>query len=50
MHHCEYSANEAIFLAGDKVEAAMYFVREGLVTLEMNRGQDHQVIEAGGYM
>jgi CRP-like cAMP-binding protein len=49
MHHCEYSGNDAIFRAGDKIEAAMYFVREGSVTLKMNRGQDHQVIDAGGY-
>lgn len=49
MHRYEYSKKEAIFQAGQKVEAAMYFVREGVVTLLYNKGETKQVIEAGGY-
>jgi CRP-like cAMP-binding protein len=49
MHRCEYSHKEYIFKAGQKVEAAMYFVREGSVVLLYNKGETTQVIEAGGY-
>jgi CRP-like cAMP-binding protein len=49
MHHCEYSDGETIFKASEKVEAAMYFCREGFVTLELNKGESHQTIEAGEY-
>lgn len=35
--------------AGEKIEPAMHFVREGSVRLETNKGKDKQVIEAGGY-
>jgi CRP-like cAMP-binding protein len=38
-----------IFKVGDKVEAAMYFIREGGVTLLMDKGRTQQTIEAGGY-
>ena len=51
MHHCEYShsVDEIIMKAGEKVEPAMYFVREGCVTLEMNRGQTKQTIAKGSF-
>lgn len=61
MHRCEYEASNegiggdqgradmTIFKVGDKVEAGMYFVRQGGVTLWMDKGQTQQVIEAGGY-
>ncbi|CAB9503334.1 MAP kinase-activated protein kinase 2 (Fragment) [Seminavis robusta] len=51
MHSCDYATQgEPIFKAGDKVEAAMYFVRTGSVTLETNRGQTPpQTIQEGGY-
>ena len=49
MHHCEYSQEETILQAGQKVEAAMYFVREGSVRLELSRGRDKRMIERGGY-
>jgi len=49
MHHCEHTKDETIFKAGEKVEAAMYFVREGSVRLELNKGKDIQIIEKCGY-
>jgi protein kinase A len=49
MHRCEYNDQEYIFKAGQKVEAAMYFVRQGSVRLIFNKGESSQVIEAGGY-
>jgi CRP-like cAMP-binding protein len=49
MHHCEYGQDQVIFKVGQKVEAAMYFVREGSVRLESNKGRDVDVVEAGGY-
>ena len=49
MHHCEYTKDETIFKAGEKVEAAMYFVREGSVRLKLNKGGGIQIIENGGY-
>jgi len=51
MHHCEYShtKDEIIMKAGQKVEAAMHFVREGCVTLELNKGQTKQRIEKGSF-
>ncbi|KAL3914804.1 MAG: hypothetical protein SGILL_005945 [Bacillariaceae sp.] len=49
MHHCEYGKDEIIFKVGQKVEAAMYFVREGSVRLESNKGRDVKLIESGGY-
>ena len=49
MHRCEYGLEETILQAGQKADAAMYFVREGSVRLELNRGRDKQVIQRGGY-
>ena len=49
MHHFEFASGESLFQAGTKVEAAMYFVRTGSVTLEMNKGATQQIIEAGGF-
>ena len=51
MHHCEYShsQDEIIMKAGQRAEAAMYFVREGCVTLEMNKGTTKQRIEKGSF-
>jgi len=49
LHRFEYSSEEIFFRAGEKVTAALYFVREGTVTLEMNKGQDCRVVESGGY-
>jgi len=49
MHRCEYGDEETIFSAGEKVEAALYFVREGSVILLTNKGEDRNVIQAGDY-
>ena len=49
MHHCEYGQEENIIKSGQTVEAAMYFVREGSVRLEKNRGRVKEMIERGGY-
>ncbi len=49
MHPCEYSQNETIISSGTMVDVAMYFVREGSVKLELNRGRDTKTIERGGY-
>ena len=49
MHHCEYGLNETIIKHGQRVDAAMYFVREGSVRLELNRGKDVRTVERGGY-
>lgn len=54
MHRCEYSSDEdeekmTIFKASEKVDACMYFVREGAVTLILNKGEDQKIVEAGGY-
>lgn len=54
MHRCEYSSESGkeqmtICKAGDKIDARMYFVREGAVTLLRNKGEDKTVIEAGDY-
>lgn len=49
LHRFEYTAEETIFRAGEKVTAALYFVREGTVILEMNKGQDCREVESGGY-
>jgi CRP-like cAMP-binding protein len=49
MHHCVYGDDEPIFKVGQKVDAGMYFVRQGSVRLESNKGKDVQIIEPGGY-
>lgn len=49
MHHCEYKKEEVIFKVGDNVDAAMYFVREGSVRLEIDKGKEVRIIEKGGY-
>jgi serine/threonine protein kinase/CRP-like cAMP-binding protein len=49
MHHCEFTKDEIIFRVSQKVEAAMYFVRQGSIRIESNKGKDFQVIHAGGY-
>lgn len=54
MHRCEYipDSNEescTIFQSGDRLEPAIYFVREGSVTLIMNKGAHKKVVEAGDY-
>ena len=56
MHRCVYTpeptsenGTELIFKAGDKIEAALYFVREGSVTLEKNKGEDISQVAAGDY-
>ena len=49
MHRFEYSNQTIIFNASDKVEAALYFVRQGTVTLKLNKGDNIRYIEAGDY-
>jgi CRP-like cAMP-binding protein/tRNA A-37 threonylcarbamoyl transferase component Bud32 len=49
MHRCEYGQEETIIKSGQTVEAAMYFVREGSVRLELNRGRVKEMIERAGY-
>lgn len=56
MHRCEYVGSHGddessitIFKAGEKVEAALYFIREGSSTLETNKGEDCRIIESGNY-
>ena len=49
MHRCEYGLEETIIRAGQRVDVAMYFVREGSVRLELNRGREKKTIERGGY-
>jgi len=53
MHRLEFVSNDeedmTMFRAGDKVDACMYFVREGAVTLLRNKGEDRTIIEAGNY-
>ena len=49
MHSREYDLEETIFQAGQKVEAAMYFVRKGSVRLVLNRGREKKMVEMGGY-
>ena len=49
MHRCEYSEQETIVKAGQKVDAALYIVRKGSIIVETNRGQNHDLIESGGY-
>jgi len=54
MHRCEFSSDEdgekiTMFKASEKVDACMYFVREGAVTLILNKGEDQKIVEAGGY-
>ena len=55
MHRCEYNAGEdedggtcTIFRSGEKLEPAIYFVREGSVRL-MNKGNDCKIVIAGDY-
>lgn len=48
MHHCEYGDEEVVIDRAEKVEPAIYFVREGRVTLEI-KSQEPQTINAGGY-
>lgn len=54
MHRYEYDSgtdreSSTIFRSGEKLEPAIYFVREGSVTLEMNKGSDTKIISAGDY-
>jgi len=49
MHHCQYEQDEIIVTTGEKIEPAMYFVREGAVVLETMKGSEQQIIEKGGY-
>eukprot|EP00956_Cyclotella_meneghiniana_P000414 scaffold478_cov63-Cyclotella_meneghiniana.AAC.10 len=54
MHRCVYNVgadedDETIFKSGEKLEPAIYFVREGTVRLEMNKGADCKIITAGDY-
>lgn len=50
MHRCEYGISDTIiFRSGEKVEPALYFVREGEVALEMNKGADVKLVPAGDY-
>lgn len=59
MHRCEYATESAesegsddttpIFQAGDRIEPALYFVREGTVTLVLNKGEDQKIVEAGDF-
>lgn len=56
MHRFEYTAGTEeggnttpIFQAGERIEPALYFVREGMVTLLLNKGEDKKLVEAGDY-
>ena len=44
----EYNDEDVVIDRGEKVDAALYFVRKGSVTLE-TKGQETQTIESGGY-
>ncbi|KAL7471504.1 hypothetical protein ACHAXS_011777 [Conticribra weissflogii] len=53
MHRLEFGSDDGeemtMFRSGDKVDACMYFVREGSVTLLRNKGEDRTIIQAGDY-
>jgi CRP-like cAMP-binding protein len=49
MHHRKYRHKKTICKAGDEVEAAIYFVRSGSVTLGMDKGKTTETIDTGGY-
>ena len=56
MHRCEYTTGTEedgnttpIFKAGERIEPALYFVREGMVTLLLNKGENKKLVEAGDY-
>lgn len=56
VHRCEYNTGTEedgnttpIFQAGERIEPALYFVREGSVTLLLNKGEDKKLVEAGDY-
>lgn len=44
MHRCEYGLNDTIVRSGQKVDAAMYFVREGSIRLDLNRGKEKKTM------